>query len=95
MNRERDALFYRRPSPEFIVNVALVFTANVRFPVQVAVTVTHSRMHRRKGLFWKIEGSPYGYSTPYELFDAAKGERLFKKKYIRFGMFRKAAHCKP
>ncbi|EEC12060.1 nuclear receptor interaction protein, putative [Ixodes scapularis] len=29
-------------------------------------------MHRRKGLFWKIEGSPYGYSTPYELFDAAK-----------------------
>ncbi|CAN7989378.1 unnamed protein product [Ixodes hexagonus] len=37
-------------------------------------------MHRRKGLFWKIEGSPYGYSTPYELFDAAKGSRSFVQK---------------
>lgn len=37
-------------------------------------------MNRRKGLFWQIEGSSYGYSTPYQLFDAAKGSRSFVQK---------------
>lgn len=37
-------------------------------------------MFNRKGLFWKSEGFHYGYSTPYQLFDAAKGSLSFVQK---------------
>lgn len=37
-------------------------------------------MFNRKGLFWKTEGYHYGYSTPYQLFDAAKGSLSFVQK---------------
>lgn len=37
-------------------------------------------MFSRKGLFWKSEGFHYGYSTPYQLFDAAKGSLSFVQK---------------
>ncbi|XP_064465079.1 DDB1- and CUL4-associated factor 6-like isoform X2 [Ornithodoros turicata] len=37
-------------------------------------------MYGRRGLFWQIEDSSYGYSTPFQLFDAAKGSRTFVQK---------------
>lgn len=37
-------------------------------------------MLNRKGLFWKTEAYHYGYSTPYQLFDAAKGSLSFVQK---------------